>query len=80
MQKPYFLWDYNLTDKQIRKILKSGNEYSRQWLIGRILESAKFEDVWKYLHIREVLEIFPTLKMRSQIKQVWEKAFKAWGY
>lgn len=78
--KPYFLWDYNLSDKQVRQILKSGDEFSRTWLVARILESAKFSDVWKYLTVKEVLEIFLKLRLKKPIKEVWEKAFTAWGY
>lgn len=77
--KPYFLWDYDLTEKDVKKILKEGNEFSRIWLISRILESAKYEDVWKYLSLEEVLQVFPRLKLKRAIKSVWLNAFKSWG-
>lgn len=79
-KRVYFFWDYDLTEEDIKKKLKEGNEYTRIWLVGRILTSAKFEDVWKYLTIKEVLDIFPKLRMRAVIKQAWERAFTAWGY
>lgn len=78
MKNPYFLWDYDLSEREVRRILKEGDEFSRRWLVGRILESASYKDVWKYLSLKEVLEIFPTLKLKPAIKQAWEKAFKAW--
>ncbi|OGK08533.1 hypothetical protein A2767_05550 [Candidatus Roizmanbacteria bacterium RIFCSPHIGHO2_01_FULL_35_10] len=77
--KPYFIWDYDLTEKDVKKILKDGNEFSRIWLISRILESAKYEDVWKYVKLDEVLQIFPRLKLKKPIKNAWLNAFKAWG-
>lgn len=77
--KPYFLWDYDMTEKDVRKILKEGNEFSRLWLVARILESAKYEDVWKYLTLDEVLQFFPKLKLKKVIRKVWLNAFKAWG-
>lgn len=76
---PYFLWDYDLTEEEVKKILKNGDEFSRLWLIGRILESAKYEDVWKYLTLEEILKIFPKLKLKKPIKRAWLNAFKAWG-
>jgi len=79
MTRPYFLWDYNLDEADVKKILKEGDEFSRNWLVARILESAKYEDVWKYLGIKEILKIFPSLKLKTPIKNAWEKAFKAWG-
>ena len=80
MKRPYFLWDYDLSEKDVKKILKEGDEFSRQWLVGRILSHANFKDVFKYLAIQEILSIFPKLKMRKEITQAWERAFVAWGY
>lgn len=80
MKKPYFLWDYDLTEKEVRKILKEGDEFSQRWLMGRILSHAHFKDVFKYLNIKEILESFPKLRIREEIKNAWLKAFAAWGY
>jgi len=77
---PYFLWDYDLTEEEVRKILKEGDEFSRLWLMGRILSHARFEDVFKYLTLKDILTVFPKLKMRKEIKKAWERAFSAWGY
>lgn len=79
MKTPYFLWDYDWSEKKVRRILKEGDEYQKRWLIARIVSSASFKDVFDYLTLREILEIWPKLKMRSQIKEAWEKAFRAWG-
>ncbi len=42
---PYFLWDYDLTEDQVRKIVHGDNETERLWMTGRILEHASFDDV-----------------------------------
>lgn len=80
MKRPYFIWDYDLTEEEVRRKLKEGDEFTRRWLIARILSHAKFRDIWKYLTLKEILTIFPKLKMRKQIKTAWERAFAAWGY
>lgn len=80
MEKPYFLWDYDMSEKEVRKILKEGDEFSRRWLVGRILSHAHFRDVFKYLSIKEILNIFPKIKMRKESTQAWQRAFAAWGY
>jgi len=67
-------------EKDVRKMLKSGDEFTKRWLIARILSSANFKDVFNYLTIKEILEIFPKLKMRKEITQAWERAFAAWEY
>lgn len=79
-KRPYFLWDYDLTEQDVRSKLKEGDEYTRRWLIARILTSASFNDVFKYLTIKEILDIFPKLRMREEVKQAWERALRAWGY
>lgn len=79
LKRPYFLWDYNLTEEDVKRKLKEGDEYTRRWLIARILESAKFEDVWKYVSLKEILDIFPTLRLKKPVKEAWEEAFRAWG-
>ncbi len=77
---PYFIWDYNLTEKQIRKILRGDNEFEKQWLIARILSHAHFMDVWKYLKVKEIIKEFPNLKMRPETKEAWSRALNVWGY
>lgn len=43
---PYFIWDYDLTEADVRRILRGEKgEFTRRWLIARILESAHFDDV-----------------------------------
>lgn len=79
MSKPYFLWDYDWNEKKVRQVLKTGDEYQKRWLTARIVSSASFKDVFDYLSLKEILQIWPKLKMRPQIKNAWEKAFKAWG-
>ncbi|OGK15995.1 hypothetical protein A2690_00895 [Candidatus Roizmanbacteria bacterium RIFCSPHIGHO2_01_FULL_39_12b] len=75
---PYFLWDYDLNEKEVKAGLKSGSDSTRLFLIARILESAKYEDIWRYLTLNEILAVFPRLKLKPPIKNAWEVAFKAW--
>ena len=72
------MWDYNIDEREIKKLLKEGNETTRIWLITRILENAKFEDIWKYLTLKEIREIFPKLKLKKPIRKAWERALRVW--
>lgn len=78
--RPYFLWDYELTDDQVRQILHGTNATERRWMLARILSSASYYDVWKYTRLKQIIEEFPYLKMRQQVKSAWAKALQAWGY
>lgn len=77
--RPYFFWDYDLSEAEIRKILHSGEEAEKLWLVARILESARYEDVWKYLTLAEVRAMFPHLKLKPQVRGAWAYALQVWG-
>lgn len=77
---PYWLWDYDLTEKDVRRILAGKNETERRWLIGRILTNAHFKDVWDYLSVKEVLNEWSNLRLRPDVKRGWQRAFEVWGY
>lgn len=64
MRRPYFLWDYDLTEEDVR----------------RILTNARFEDVWAYLTAQGITESFSKLRMRPDVKEAWRRALSTWGY
>jgi hypothetical protein len=57
-QRPYFFWDYDITEEQIGEILRGDNEVEKAWVITRILEYARWEDIWRYLSVADVRENF----------------------
>lgn len=80
MKKLYFLWDYDLTKDQVKAILHGTNETEKLWLISRIMTHAKFDDIWHYLHLKDIVKVFPKLRLPSRIKQNWQRALNVWGY
>lgn len=80
MNKPYFLWDYNLSEDDVKRILCQGNESERCWLAARILEHAHFDDVFKYLNLKEITESLPKLKLRPATQRYWQRALSVWGH
>lgn len=80
MNNPYFLWDYNLNDEQVRAILAAGNQTEKEWLTARILTNAQFDDVWKYLKITDIVSIFPKLRLKASVRDAWLRALTVWGY
>jgi len=80
MNTPYFLWDYDLTKDQIHAILRGDNEVEKLWLTARILTHARFEDIWKYLTLQDIVKIFPKLRLSQKVKQDWQRALNVWGY
>lgn len=76
-ERPSFLWDYDLSDGEIREALE-GPAAKRRWLVARILEHARFEDVWRYLTPRQVERDLPYLRLPKKIKDHWEYALARW--
>ena len=79
-KKPYFIWDYDLSDEDVRNILSQGSEEEKKWAMVRILEHAHFTDVFTYLSIKDIRTYLPRLKMRPVAQQYWQRALDAWGY
>lgn len=77
--RPYFIWDYDLTDADVRRILRRGNEVEKTWMTSRILESAKLNDVWSYLTLDQVRKNFPKLRLKKPIRDAWAHALDVWG-
>lgn len=79
-RRPYFFWDYDLTEEQVRDILRSGNEIEKAWVITRILEYARWEDIWHYLTVDDIRQNFEHLRFRwPQVRDLWAYALKVWA-
>lgn len=78
LQTPYFIWDYDLTDADARAILRGDDEEQKAWLVARLLESARYEDIWRYISLDELHVIFPKLQLKPQVRAAWEFALSVW--
>ena len=57
--KPYFIWwDQDVTEDDVRELLKSDNLYTRITYMRHILNDAEFEDIWKFLKLKMFRKIF----------------------
>jgi hypothetical protein len=65
-QRLYFFWDYDISDDQVRHMLRHGSPAQKAWIITRILEYAKWDDIWRYLT--------KTLKLGSKLASVGSTA------
>lgn len=77
--RPYFLWDYDLTEADVHRLLKEGSETTKIWLLSRIVESAKLDEVWTYISYSDLKRIYPKLKLKKPIKRAWDLALSVWG-
>ena len=80
-QRPYFLWDYEITDEETRIILRDGDPSDKAWIISRILEHAHWDDIWRYLTVADIRENFENLHFRRpQDRELWAYALDRWAH
>jgi hypothetical protein len=77
-QELYFIWDYELPPAQFVAILKDEKHPQNPWLVGRILQYARWEDIWRYLNVAQIKKTLPKLQIRPQLKRCWEIAIARW--
>jgi hypothetical protein len=76
----YFFWDYDLSEQDIRRIVRQGDLAEKAWVISRILEYAKWEDIWRYLTVADIRSNFEQLSFRrAQDRELWAYALDRWA-
>ena len=78
-ERPHFIWDYDMSEAEFRAMLAIGDERDTAWAIARVLEAARWDNIWKYLTLQQVRAWWPKLKRRREIRPVWEYALAVWG-
>lgn len=80
-QRPYFIWDYDLTEDEVRAILRGDNEYEKVQMMVRTLESARWDDIWRYPTLAEVRRYWPQIypRMRREVRDVWAWVMDVWS-
>jgi hypothetical protein len=77
--RPYFFWDYDLSETDVKRIVRQGDPAERAWVITRILEYAKWEDIWRYLTVADIRRSFEQLSFRrAQDRELWAYALDRW--
>ncbi len=79
-RRPYFIWDYDLTEDDVRAILRGDNEYEKIQMIVRILERCSWNDIWSYLNLAQVYRHWAQIrpKIRRELRPTWELAMEVW--
>jgi hypothetical protein len=78
-KRPYFFWDDEITDEEVRAILRDGAPFDKAWVISRILEHASWDDIWHYLTAADIRQNFNNLHFRRpQDRELWAYALDRW--
>jgi hypothetical protein len=80
-KRVYFFWDYDLTEEEVRAILRGTDETAKTWVISRILQSAHWDDIWKFLTLQDVKNYFDKIQWRSPyLRNLWAHALEVWAH
>lgn len=78
-KRPSFLWDYDLSDLQVREILSQpGLGVQKKWLMAKILTQARFDETLNYLDVEEIEKGLPYLRLPQKIRERWQYALERW--
>ncbi len=62
----YFIWwDPRVTEDDIREAIASDNLYRRVTYMSYVLNDARFEDVWKFVTLKDVQKEFWRIRWRT---------------
>ena len=76
--RPWFLWDYDLTEAQVQELLTHAPFEQRRWLLGRMLERLGPEELVRYVSLKELRRALPHLRLDENIRRHWEEAIAVW--
>ncbi len=77
--RPYFLWDVDITDAEFRARLKHPDPAIRAQWQGRLLAQARYREVWDYISVAEILANWDAIQRHlGRSRRSWENLFDAW--
>lgn len=79
LDRPYFLWDVDVTDATFRARLRHADPAIRAQWQGRLLREARFDEVWQYVTLDEVLANGPLVRRHlGRERRFWEWLLEGW--
>jgi len=79
MDRPYFLWDVDLTEAELRDRLKVADPDARAQWEACVMREARFEDVWRYLSLDQILKDWPWITRHlGRRRAFWKFLLDGW--
>ncbi len=77
--QPYFVWDQPVTVAELRKRLAEGDETERLQWIARVLRDARFDDVWRFLTVADLIRVWPGVaRLLGRRRAFWTWMLNRW--
>jgi hypothetical protein len=77
--RPYFLWDDDMTLDEFRSRLRGGDVEVRAYLTGKLMRQAKPDDVFQFVRLAELVELWPKLeRYLGRSRPMWKWLLERW--
>lgn len=78
-KRTYFFWDYDVSEEDVRRILAGDDRYEQAWVISRLLEAARWDDIWAYISVDDIRQHWDDLTFRAPyFREAWAHALDLW--
>lgn len=79
-ERPYFLWDDDLTWGQLKNILDDPSHQKFAYYLGKTLREANYRDVWELITLKFfVKHFFKANPYLGRQRGFWEFLVREWG-
>ncbi|MCA8953925.1 MAG: hypothetical protein KDE27_30725 [Planctomycetes bacterium] len=79
--RPYFLWDSDMTLPEFEQKLREESREGRAYLVGKLMRQAKPDDVFTFVTVDEIVDLWPTLvRYLGRQREFWTWLLGYWGY
>ena len=77
--RPYFLWDIEITDEEFRARLLHPNPGIRAQWQGRLLREARYDEVWGYVTLDDLLANWERIRRHlGRRRTFWDWLIAGW--
>ncbi len=77
--RPYFLWDVDVTEAELRQRLRDPDPRIRAQWQGHLLREARPDEVWAYMTLDEVVRDWELLRRHlGRKRRLWEFLLEGW--
>ncbi len=83
IRRPYFIWNADLSDSDVRAILAGERgDLERIQMIVHVMQNARFDDMWKYIRLDDIVSNWDLVKRMlwpKESRELWQWALQTWG-
>lgn len=72
--RPYFVHDYDVSWRRFREMVAGSDTQARRWAMARLLDRARWADIWRLTTVEAVAADLPHLTLRNW--EMWDATIR----